>query len=283
MNASEGYYVGSPAVDYLTLSTFAREDFRELRALARSVTDGQFGDGRLMQYSGEVAAGYFAGMGDQGGRDHHLVRVSGALAHDMARLTQEARGSFPRTKATRCDVQVTLLSWGIRLADLGLRLERRELGSFRGDRARDRRIKTVRGDDELDTIYIGSRDSERFIRCYVKEIAGARFIRFEVEFKDSLAVQAWAAMLNEGEQGLGGLLRAELDMLPPGLVEALSPVYRAVSNYVPGRLRHLTGAPTWERQLRWLRKQVSPTLEKLLASPARDDVRRLLQDLLANY
>lgn len=287
MNAAESYYVGSPAVDYLTVGTWDRAEWQLLRGLVAGASDGGLKDSSWMQYQGETeqSGHYFAGAATQGGRDHYIVRTSGARAHEFAKLTQEARGAFPRAKATRCDVQISVLpsSASLRLGDLGVMLEKRELGAFRGERARWRKIKTVRGDDGLDTIYIGSRESGRFLRIYAKEIADRVYIRFEVEFKAELAIKAWAAMLNDGERGLGELLAGEFDMLPAGFCDALPTVATALHDFDSQRLQLVAGVPTWERQLKWIRKQVHPTLEKLLSSPARDDLRDILKDLLDNY
>lgn len=287
--AEQRYYIGSPAVDALTLSTFGRPDAAVLRQLARSVTGGGFHESRFLQYVGEADQDnhYFSGTADQGGRDHYLIRCSSALAHDFALLTHEAAGQFPRTKATRVDVQLTVPLWaGFDLQAVGLDLKKHVASGrwpFRGRRARRREVNLVLGSKDLHTIYIGDRASERFIRVYVKDIADRLHIRFEMEYKGDLAVQAWAAMLNHGAAGLGPLLRGELDMLPASFVAYLTPIEAALVEYDPERLQVVTAAATWERQLKWVRKQVAPTLEKLLASPARDDLRDLLRDLLENY
>jgi hypothetical protein len=145
------------------------------------------------------------------------------------------------------------------------------------------KVNVIRGEDGFDTIYIGTRSSPRFIRIYCKEVAGVRYVRFEVEFKEDLAKQAWNGVRLHGSASLGPLLRAELDSLPLGFVNALGGVYEATGEAEGQRLRAAYGDATWEKQLRWTRKQVAPTLEKLLASPAREEVCKLLRDLLENY
>lgn len=270
------HYTNAPAIDWLTCTTFGEDDYRTLRGLAYSLTGGKTSEGNYLQYAGEQDRGYFAGVAQQNGRPHYLVRASGALAHELAMLTHEYRGTFPRARATRLDVQVTVpVGTGPRLADIALKLERGELGKYPG-RGRPPKLTTIRGENEKDTIYIGSRESERFLRIYAKEVAGENYLRFEVEYKGQQARKAWAGVLKEGYKVLPRYIRGELAALPAGLRKHLHEVERCAQDATPERLRTIHEPPGWQRQLAWVKNQVAPTLEELAVSPAREELKKVL-------
>lgn len=280
----ERFYIGAPAVDYLTLTTFDREKFEQARALAVSVSEGDTAAGKQLQYVGERGTGYFAGQGSQKGKDHFLVSTSAAYAHDMLRLTHEAAERVQGIRCSRMDLQVTVPLPGdlFSLSAVGRRLRAGELGPFRR-RGAASRIDIIDNNEGLDTVYVGARSSPRFVRIYVKKIAGKSYLRFEVEFKGDLAAQSWKAARGRGVSVLGPLLRAELDALPAAFVARLGEVYAACGDELGDRLRIVHGEATWERQLNWVLNQVWPTLEELMTTPAEETLTTMMRELLQGH
>lgn len=277
----ERFYIEAPAVDYLTLTMWQRDLFELVRSFVVSLSDGDGVEGQQLQYAGERGTGYFAGHGSQRGKDHYLVSASGAFSHDVARLAEEAATVLDGVRCSRLDVQVTVpLPVGmVRLSKLGEGLRAGDFGSFRR-RGAAARVDTINSHEGLDTVYIGARSSARFIRIYVKSIDGKLFLRFEVEYKAELAVQAWDGLVTQGVGSLGPLLRSELDALPAAFVEALGGVYAACGGVSADRLRVVLGAPTWQAQLQWVMRQVWPTLEELMSTEAEYAIRQMMEDLL---
>lgn len=142
--------------------------------------DGEYR--KIMQYVGAARAlpgggTIFAGKGEIKGRAHFMTYVSGAAADELFWRYREALVTG-RARASRIDIQCTIQEpggWS--------QLELMAQAEGAGLRPTNRRSPNTAGDGELMTIYIGSRESGRFDRCYEKEsLGGERYLRFETQF-----------------------------------------------------------------------------------------------------
>lgn len=192
--------------DYVRLTTFNQslnasfwESFRAMGSDTDAIKEGRF-----RNYAGLWLGELFCGEGEQRGVPHFLLQSSGETSQDVF--------GFPVLKKARCtriDLQVTVPSpkdYSSRTITDGLRsLEWPGKGKAR-------KINLVDSADGLHTVYVGSRESERFIRIYLKvDDFGKKYARFEVEFKEDLAPEVWLqCWLGKSKD----VLSAEFERLP---------------------------------------------------------------------
>jgi len=144
--------------------------------------------GKWLQYTGHRAPHFFMGTGEQNGRRHHVVSASGGLAERMRKSLMRLDGFY----ATRLDIQITVEEPGwVDLAKL-----HKSLG---------RKRTTLISSEENDTLYFGSRESDKFARLYEKPLGEKMFLRLEFELKGKMAAGSWNAIL-AGET-VGGVFK----------------------------------------------------------------------------
>ena len=245
--------INTGLIDWITLTTFSGEIYRKWHDTIFSTQNQKAEVAKRMQYRGVVVDGVFLGQAVQQGRRHAMLQCSGERADEV----------FPflhydgDVKCTRIDLQVTI--------DLPMNYDARAL--YDGIKewqavGKPRAVSLVESGDGLDTVYIGSRQSDRFTRIYVKPLAdGARVIRFETEFKGQHASHV-VQLLIADPNNLAKLLAGEVDALPE-LKFGLSERFLAALGYNtlrsrPKRKDALTGG------LRWLMHQVDPAILRLM-------------------
>lgn len=252
--------------DYLRLTydgpIKTQDAYHLYRAAAlRSVqqADVECGDERAFVwrgYRGGALGGVSYGMSDQGA----LLQCSGVLAR------AEHLRELPYTGVPRLDLQVT--AWFDKdpaaVPHLAARVSdeaRRRSG------ARPWKVVHINGHGAGDTAYLGSRGkSSKFVRVYDKfresgEEAYRNAVRFEVELTDAHARMAWSDYCAFG----GDQVRT----------------YSMVWSYLSARgleLELTEGAPAYDirklpkprsdadRRMEWLRRQVRPSVERLIAA-----------------
>lgn len=269
-----------PAIDWLTLTTYDRLtqlDMARLLTRLRPDWQKQAVKGQMLQYIGQRGEQWFVGAGQQNGKDHYLFRFSGDLSDA---ITWQALR--PPIDCTRIDVQITLpLPLPIEETYTAYKTlidasEEREIA--RGQKRRN--IDAVVSPDGFCTLYVGSRESERFYRLYVKESAGSHFIRFEVEFKGSasFAGRVWRDTARHPDR-IVTLLKGELETLPDHpLTNPLKEALVGVPGDVMKAERRQSDPNT---TLEWLKRQVSPSIKRLIGNEdTRDAAVMLLMDWL---
>ena len=282
----EEIVIEQPAIDYLTLVSFEEEEERRLFDAFWRCGKGEPEESRQMQYRGSCRSNVFIGLAEvtqevdkfsELKRKHVMMRSWGAAAHEI--LDYLAEGEAIK-RCRRIDVQITIpYTAGYRARNL---IDSLDCEEWVG---RKRKLE-LREDGGLDTVYIGSRTSDRFIRIYVKEIAGIWYLRFEVEYTGDRATPIYHACHEANRKILGGILRKEAMELPQvadvGLLairEAL--YYDSVHVSLPKRVQ------TEDGRLKWLRGSVDPVIRRAINDHDEgQDVRkmvegwyRLIQDL----
>lgn len=265
-------------VDYLTVTTpeigLATVDLYEyLKKLhIRKDWAGQAGvmetEWHWQAYHGKTVGKLTWGCRDDGS----IIRVSGSGAKTMASV---AYLSFWR--ASRIDLQVTLrLPDGLDVDTEIRKVAQRAAMKRAGQEGRPYQIRLIDGYGDGDTLNIGSRHSESFVRVYnkAKESGDAEYancVRVELECKGKLAARIWRDMpsgVQHEKHSLELVLAADekygLDITPKSGLELR-------------KLPHIERAKTTlERRLDWLRTAVSPTVKELTVAGWRDDVLRAL-------
>lgn len=154
-----------------------------------------------------------------------------------------------------------------------------------------------RGNHEGDTVYLGSRTSERFVRVYDRRGP----TRVEMELKERRAVELWRRLLALNDEAAWGMealaeLRAFVDfravVLGPRSGKPVGAADRPLLDwwaaFVQGAERRSTvlprKAPRLETMDRWLRQQVAPVLALVAdANGAESLIRDLLTVGRARY
>lgn len=152
-----------------------------------------------------------------------------------------------------------------------------------------------RSNHEGDTVYLGSRTSERFVRVYDRRGP----TRIELELKERRAVELWRRMLALNDEAAWGMealaeLRHFLDFrkLDHGLDgKPIAARYRYLlpwwSEFVQGAERRSTvlprRAPKLEKMDAWLRRQVAPVLALVVDALGESVTRDLLTVGRASY
>lgn len=170
----------SALLDWLTVTSFEDEFFKYWeKRLDGLVSEGDTKESRVLQYDGYMYAlpggTAFLGTAIQKGIYHYMLRLSGYAAEENKEpVYSQARQGY--AKATRVDLQVTVekpgkwSQWDLlgRLKDAGRTTGWVESKSF---------------GDAYETVYVGSRKSERFTRIYVKKSGKTMLLRYETEYK----------------------------------------------------------------------------------------------------
>lgn len=186
MNAGRILNLGTPLVDWITLTSYS-EVFSEYwtHLSDKAARESDVVVTQRMQYVGKSydtgRGALFLGEAVQRGRRHWMIQVSDEMADEyIAHTLYSIR--YHDANCTRVDMQITEVEpeyWSqfdflTRMKGIGGIVEWRESES------EGRRWQTV---------YIGSRTSDRFVRVYQKETdARERLLRFEVEVKSARAM-----------------------------------------------------------------------------------------------
>lgn len=269
-----------PAIDWLTLTTY---DLKKQAAMAQLFNKlrprwvDEAVSAKMLQYEGRRGEQWFVGAGEQKGRDHYLFRFSGDLADAVT--WQSLR---PSVDCTRIDLQLTLpLPVPINTAYQEYKSlvdDMHESEKERGQRARG--LDAVISPDGFCTLYVGSRESERFYRFYVKEAAGLYFLRFEVEYKGSrsFAGRVWRDTAREPES-IVRHIKGELSTMPDHTLTR--PFLVALESSPEEVMKSERRIADPQKTLEWLKRQVSPAMKRLIGNEdTRDAAVMLLMDWL---
>lgn len=240
--------------DWLTLTSYEPLFYRHwLPYLMQQ--DDRPEESKVMQYQGHVhsipGGTAFLGAAIQKGADHYMLRLSGHAAElnkDWA-LSQHRQGYI---RCTRCDLQITVpmpSDWSQWALLTRLKEKGRTTGWIES---------SVRGRGSQ-TVYVGSRTSDRFIRVYVKPAGKSDLLRLEVEYKGDRS----NTVIREIARGKGTVTQFLLHELQTTLRDdALSLLYEpSLSGAKPLNVR-LKVATSLEKQERWLLSQVLPAFTR---------------------
>ncbi len=245
--------------DWLTITTFDLHIVLELEKRFDEITRNERVTERVerrLQYESITrmcdGGSFFVGHGEQQGLSHWMIQISGELAHafrpTLARIREPWRFSIKRV-----DLQITI-DMPDEWSQFRLLTALKERGYKIG--WEESRGKT----GALETVYIGSRRSERYTRIYVKETANhGRLIRFEVEYKRRMAEN----VINQDSDGtpLKNMLRHEVSRKPDEELHLLFlPHLGKETSKVTGSKREMNTNKTQQ----WLLSQVLSCLGRYL-------------------
>lgn len=230
-------------------------------------------DSQRMQYHGKIQTmddgSVFWGTGLQGEFNHHLVQVSGAAADRFSAFLLSS--SLSKYSVSRVDIQLTLpLPEWFKARDF---LDNLRNGVWLG---RSRKCTMV-DNYGADTVYIGSRKSDRFARLYVKEES---YYRLEFEYKGDRAAAVFDTLKKHGlTNGGSGILFREVSLLPSHpVITDFGLALRLFDKLKPEVVKPES------KRFKWFVKQCLPAIDTLLND---HDVGAktafILQDILDKY
>lgn len=249
----------SAGIDFLTLTSTNPQTKREMLRYFGSLIASDLKLGHKVVPGG--AYGFYGKRTRHGllaeKDDRTMLQVSGAAAQHTFKLIREG------DNCTRLDVQVTLQCAPGAVPALlsSVALAARAAPALRGKRPK---VKNIEGDYGTETVYIGKRSSDVYIRCYDKfEESGKEeyrnCVRFEVELKGKTAKAVWLKCATEGlgPSYLLGILRFVLERRGVALDGFDWPVQ---SKAIP--IKEKTCLETLKG---WWAAQVAPSVRKYVA------------------
>lgn len=260
--------LNAPLFDWLTLTTFEAKNNDAARML---FWDDDNSDAKRLQYKGVSYGSIFQGAAIQRGKDHYMLQASGETADGVAGAMHQNFGPYD-WNVTRCDLQVTI--------PVPPAYDSRQLYdnlvAWPGP-GKPRQISIIQSGDGNDTVYVGSRTSDRFTRIYVKPLdGGLRALRFEVEYKGAHAHRVFNDCRNPYLKGQ--ILAHEVLSLPDAEIPPLRHFLTATGFFAhTPDVERVTGQ---NATLEWLMEQVGPTLERLCND---HEVGHLARDLLSSW
>lgn len=251
----------STGIDFLRLTRVKELNRERFIAPLREAVRGELEEGyQKLPYRIYTMKGFRVGHAAGGESPSHLMaEYRGYLADNFYPFYQTVD-----CKATRIDLALNV--WTVlhmpNIAEVAYNWALRHV--LRENPEGQRRRQPTLYKSTGDTLYLGSRSSQRFLRVYNKEAqSGEPYYencwRFEVEIKGALCQVIWEAIqAGESVQALAfgeiaHVLRSyglAIDDITQGQQSKSVPVHRV--------------APDIVRRLSWMQRQVAPSLKKLM-------------------
>lgn len=170
----------------------------------------------------------------------------------------------PKVHISRLDIQITVQTDEMD-ANQGKRCLRAARTNNKNLPAnKRRRIDFWLGEGGADTVYIGSASSPIRVRIYNKEaqsedIRFTRCWRYEVVYRNEVATSVFRSLVLKGDQATSFCLQSVI-----GRLSERGVVVCGLEHIEAEPLEAIVKPPTdVERKLKWLNKQVKPTIDKL--------------------
>jgi len=245
--------IDAPAVDWLTFTTYQNDHFQGWQLWQKTLS-GEKKAGKIRMYDGEWVGSSFIGQGRQGSRPHGLIRVSGSESnqafYDLLEIGFD--------KCTRLDIQFTTpLPEGYKARKFFDDLMACQAGEYQ------RALELIENGEGLDTVYVGSKKSDRFARFYVKENDGLRYLRFEIEHKDTWA-EIVTKNLKSGGATMAGVMLDFLNTVKLDDDQGIIALFTGLLDSFKAGLKcpkHLTDD---DSTMTWIMEQVTPAIIRLL-------------------
>ena len=258
--------VNKPMIDYITVTSYEESLITWVHdrvKLITSTTNIKARKSRVMQYDGsKVDTGrgiLFWGEGEQKGMPHYMVRCSGEFSDRVAAslAAYDRHGGIQSYRVTRIDMQVTVecKDAGVCLMEMFAMLNGKKIkGEMNGV------FRLIAGSDKMNTLYLGSRQSNRFSRFYVKDvIEGVEYLRYEVELKGDVARDCWDRFRVGRDKAVKSMLTGEFKSKAGLIQDSIQKSIGSVLNGVGGKAKGVRKKPN---TIKWLYKTVLPALEK---------------------
>ena len=245
--------IDAPAIDWLTFTTWDELEFIRWKEWQKNVI-GDEKIGKIRMYDGIWRGSSFVGEGRQNNRSHGMIRVSGSDSNQA--YFELLRGDY--AKCTRLDIQFTTplpAGYSARVFADDIR------GGQQGEYQRS--IDLYDNSDGFDSVYVGSKKSDRFARFYVKEVEEQKYLRFEVEYRGVWS-QVVSKAIQEDRETMAGCL---LDFLKSIEVDDSQGVIKLFEQKIEGFQAGLSSPKVIRdknKTMLWIMEQVTPAMVRLL-------------------
>lgn len=268
----------APAIDYVTLGAFSIEAHKALQWAFDSSARGTGKVARRMQYEGQQYEGLYLGNAVIEGQAHKMLISSAIQSEYVVAALERSDIRSSEIGCSRIDLQLTIER---DISDKFLSGYRNEIKAALATSTRGRmpKVRTIDNDSSLgETIYIGSRVSEKMVRIYDKPIAGDNFIRFEVEWKGDAARKIWKTIYNR-EATRATIIHGEL--LRYAGIPLFDRFIECVSGDEPQTIMLRRERTDDESRFRWLTDVVMPVVRKMyLSGSHKKELRSMLVEVL---
>lgn len=248
----------SAGVDYITATAPRTSQSEEFYALGESLIQAQARQGhevrswKASSYHGLQTDGVIRGVRADG----HIIRLSSEVAFEHWRAVYALARNI-----TRIDCQVTFQLPKARV-DFFRAMEARALAA-RAGRGRRRSVELRANNIKGDALYIGSRQSEVYARCYdkgreTKTLEAGLLVRQELEYKGDTALRV-AARLAESPSA-----ELESKRLVSSYMSRLG--IETIRNDKPAAMSARGKSALKLPKLNWLESSVRPTVVRLVAA-----------------
>ena len=243
--------INYPQIDWLTFTSWDINDFICWTYWLKKQS-GEIREGKIKMYSGFWVDSSFVGQGLQGNKNHYIARVSGEFSNSVYHDLWSQN-----VKATRIDVQITKKipdNYSARKFIDSLRSG--DWGTYERD------LQLIENSDGLDTVYIGSKKSDRFARVYVKNSLEGKFLRFEIEYKGDWA-NTISQSFHDDQYVLSSVLFDFINSIPldsEGVLQEFLDLISDVKSGISIPRRVISEESTYT----WLIEQVSPVIWRYL-------------------
>jgi hypothetical protein len=263
-----------PLIDWVTMTSWHEEFWSYWRRVSETLKHDTREQSRINYHGIGVKTGegtLFVGQGVQKGREHYIMQAGGELSDSVMSKVARAYNTYA-ARVTVIDLQITIpFPEGWKQSDLLSRVL--ETGRIAGwAESEDRKA------GRLQTVYIGSWQSDRLIRVYVKLTEGdEKLLRFEVHYKALRADAAARAIMYDGVTARQ-ILIAEVQRHGSAHLE---PFEIALGNGAPHHVR-VKQRSSLSKTENWIRTTVIPALNRYSNNKSADmslidDVMRSLQ------
>lgn len=188
-------------------------------------------------------------------KEWQMLQISGYAAKRALRLTQDG------TQASRIDLQLTY-QVGEENVEGWVRKTYNDACGHQDASRKHLQVNMIESRHKAQTVYIGSRASDIFFRCYDKFAESGKeehkgCVRFELELKGRASKALWRALC-DGEQTLRSSLQMVIHMLKERGVTVPCEDIDDQDVKLPPR-----EATKEESTIAWLHRQVGPVVKRL--------------------
>jgi len=261
--------VVSAGIDYLTVTYRPETLTTGLQSILDELLKSEYQSGSKLKPWGMAGySGWCCGGVQTGTRaDGWIVRLSGDVARFNWWDFYEVSDS-----CTRMDCQVTV-KFDCDPSTIVSRHER-EVRRFHSVHRPKWKVRWIGNSDGSRTLYLGSRQSEKFMRIYDKQRESGQecfqgCVRYEVQFNGHGARQCARHMGHEVNSAVGCC----------GEVSAFLQDHACSQWFTANPMSHVCASAhsrNYERTLQWLSNQVRPSVERMIAIGKADEVYRAL-------
>lgn len=244
--------------DYLRLASWEPNAYTDIISRVMQSWPDDWKQSGWLQYKGWKKEGFFIGHGEQQGKPHAIINVSGSLSQKMLPTLRTLDNWY----CTRIDLQITVDGCVMR----GYAL------AYVRDRCKTENTTLIESMDN-DTLYIGSRTSDKFTRLYEKIMDGKKYLRLEFELKGQRSRATWKAIAN-GEAIDKIYKHYVLKSKLPEYAKSWFNAYGVTATQEAMNKEVLTAE---KRKLEWLQSLDIPVMKYMNSHIIGDDVKTLIR------